>query len=147
MRIGLILIVPGLAACANVPERPPDDFVIAAQSWEGFPVAEMINRWGEPDSVKSDSVTWRIAEDANVCRNVRKRRWKNNREVDVVEVQCAQTNAKSHKCTVTANVDESGFIEEISAYSHRCGIVFADSVRLLDAEYPNNAYKFEDPPK
>lgn len=137
----------GLTACAGTPEQPHDDFVRAAESWEGFPVAQMIEVWGDPDVVDEDRVTWRLQKNSVRCRDVIRRRRVGNEMVEYTVRECAETESYRYNCRVTANFDALGEIVEVTARSYRCGRVFADYLRLLDSEYPNNLFKYGEPGK
>ena len=134
-----------IGACAATPDQPKDDFVRAAESWEGYPVKEMIDVWGDPDVVGDDKVTWRLEKNKVQCRDVIRRRRVGNEWVEYTVRECVETQAYTYKCRVTANVDSLGDIVEVNALSYRCGVVFANLLRMLDSEYPNNLYKYGEP--
>lgn len=145
MRTFCLAMFLSLAACAGTPEQPADDFVRAAESWEGYPVERMIEVWGAPDVRDEDKVTWRLAKNTVRCRDeIRTRRIGNEVVEETVRV-CGETRAYKYNCRVTANFDALGEIVEIYARSFRCGREFADYIRLLDSEYPNNLYKYGEP--
>lgn len=146
MRLLCFALLLTIGACAATPDQPKDDFVRAAESWEGYPVKEMIDVWGEPDVLGADKVVWRLEKNSVQCRNVSGRRRVGNQWENYTVRQCAESQAYTYKCRVTANVDELGDIFEVDAQSYRCGLVFANLLRLLDSEYPNNLYKYGEPP-
>ena len=138
-------LVLALTACASTPEPPADDFVRAAKSWEGYPVERMIEVWGEPDIREDDRVTWRLTKNAVRCRDEIRRRRVGNEMVEYTVRVCGESQAYQYNCRATAHFDSLGEIVEIAARSHRCGREFAEHIRLLDSEYPNNLYKYGDP--
>ncbi len=145
MRTARFAILLALTACAGTPEQPSDDFVRAAESWEGYPVAKMIEVWGEPDVHDEDRVTWQLRKNTVRCRDVLRRRRVGNEVVEYTVRECAETQSYQYNCRVTATFDALGEIVEITARSYRCGREFADYIRLLDSQYPNNLYKYGDP--
>ncbi len=134
-----------LCACAGTQEQPGDDFVRAAESWEGYPVEKMIEVWGEPDVYDDDKVTWQLRKNTVRCRDEIRRRRVGNEVVEYTVRVCGETQAYQYNCRVTASFDTLGEIVEVYARSYRCGREFAEHIRLLDSEYPNNLYKYGDP--
>ncbi len=142
LRLTLVLAI---TACAGTSEAPEDDFVRAAKSWEGYPVERMIEVWGKPDVSDEDKVTWQLKKNTVRCRDEIRQRRIGNEVVEYTVRVCGETQAYEYNCRVTANFDALGDIVEINARSFRCGREFADYIRLLDSEYPNNLYKYGEP--
>ncbi len=145
MRTPACAFLLALGACAGTPEQAGDDFVRAAESWEGYPVAKMIEVWGEPDVLDEDKVTWQLRKNTVRCRDEIRQRRVGNEVVEYTVRVCGETQSYEYNCRVTANFDTLGEIVEITARSYRCGRQFAEYLRLLDSEYPNNLYKYGDP--
>lgn len=139
LRFALVLCLP---ACAGTPEQPLDDFVRAAESWEGYPVEQMVEVWGDPDIYDEDRVTWRLFKHKVQCRDVVRTRRIGNEAVKYTVRECVETQAYLYNCRVTAHYDTLGEIVEVSARSYHCARVYANILRQLDSEYPNNLYKY-----
>ncbi len=145
MRSSLLVFLPILAACVSTETRPPDDFVRAADSWRGLHLSEMIGAWGEPDSIKAGTATWRLGPRSARCIDPGRRRAADGNVLPFTRRECTPVTSFAHKCTVTVGVDRYGEIHDVSALSYRCSWVYADYIRLLDSGYPYNLYKYGEP--
>ncbi len=144
MRIPGFAILLTLAACSGAPERPPDDFVLAAQSWEGLSAGAMIRRWGPPDVIDDESATWRLGWRSMRCIDRERRQAPFGGSLSYTRRECSPTGPR-HKCVVTARFDSMNEVVEVNAYSFRCAQVYENYIRLLDSGYPFNLYKFGNP--
>ena len=144
MRTLLLALLSVLAACAGTPERPPDDFVRAAESWEGLSARAMIRRWGPPDIIDDERATWRLGHRSLRCIDSERRQAPFGGLMSYTRQECSPIRNES-RCIVTASLDSMQEITEVKAFSFRCAQYYADYIRLLDSGYPYNLYKFGGP--
>lgn len=144
MRTLRFAIVLSLAGCAGAPERPADDFVRAAVSWEGQSARAMIRRWGPPDTIDEETATWRLGWRSARCIDSTRRQALFGGLMSYTKRECSPISLP-HKCVVTANFDSMLEVTEVRALSYRCAQVYENYVRMLDSGYPFNLYKYGDP--
>ena len=147
-----------LAGCAGNPigtNETPDEFVLAAMSWEGAHIREMIAVWNKPndayiekglysegyarwkhDTSENDCLEQYPVRQTRVCYDLERKqceivdRNQNNRRA--CEAQWLHDrNTQMHRCIVTASFDESGTIYEVDVFSRRCSKVYADEIPYL----------------
>lgn len=152
--LGLLL----LGACTGNPigtNETPDAFVLAATSWEGAHIREMIAVWNKPndayvekglysdgyarwkqDTTESDCLERFPVNQTRVCYDPQRTqceivdRNQNNRRA--CEAQWLHDrNTQMHRCIVTAYFDAAGIISEVKAFSRRCSKVFAETIPFL----------------
>ncbi len=139
----VVLSALAVAACATAPERPPDDFVRAAESWEGLTTTAMIKRWGPPDVMDGESATWRLGHRSMRCIDSSRRQAPLGGFGSYTRLECAPIRNDS-RCIVRASFDELQEITEVDAFSRRCAQYYAPYIRVLDSGYPYNLYKYGD---
>lgn len=137
-------ILLSLAGCAGAPERPTDDFVRAAESWEGQSAQAMIRRWGPPDTIDDQKATWRLGWRSVRCVDSTRRQAPFGGFMSYTRRECSPVSMP-HKCVVTANFDAMREVTEVRALSYRCAQVYQNYVRMLDSGYPYNLYKYSNP--
>ena len=139
MRMLRFVMLLSIGACAGAPEATPDDFVLAARSWEGFDALQMIYVWGPPDKLEADRATWRLGHRSTRCLDAARRVTVYGDRVAHTQRECVPIGTK-HKCRVTAIFDPTGQIVEVTAFSFRCARIYSDYIRALDSDYPYNRY-------
>lgn len=147
-----------LAACSGAPigtNETPDEFSLAALSWEGAHIREMIQVWGRPNDAYEESARFsdgyaRWKDDtmdsgcldmypvrqSRVCYDHRGARCeiidRNERSREICERKHRTSrNAQLHRCIITATFDEAGIITEVDVFSRRCSKVYAESLPFL----------------
>lgn len=144
MRAPILTFLLVLAACAGTPERPPDNFVRAAESWEGLSAGAMIRRWGPPDVIDDEGATWRLGRRSVRCIDSKRRQAPFGGFMSYTSRECSPPPLR-HKCVVTANFDSMHEIIEVNAFSFRCAEIYEYYIRILDSGYPFNLYKYGSP--
>ena len=144
MRITFFMILLGLSACAGTPERLPDDFVRAAESWEGLSAGAMMRRWGPPDVLDDEKATWRLGYRSVRCIDSERRQAPYGGYLSYTSRECRHITLR-HKCVVTAHFDSLHEVTEVTALSFRCAEIYKNFIRLLDSGYPFNLYKYGTP--
>ncbi len=144
MRTLFCTLVFTLAACTGTPERPPDDFVRAAESWEGLSAGAMMRRWGPPDVIEDNKATWRLGWRSIRCIDSERRRAPFGGSLSYTIQECRYLSLP-HKCVVTAHFDSMQEVTEVTALSYRCADIYKHFIRVLDSGYPFNLYKYGDP--
>ncbi len=158
MRLIAVFVALLLGACGGQPigtNETPDEFVLAAKSWEGAHIREMIAVWNKPndayvekglysdgyarwkqDTTESDCLEQFPVRQTRICYDQERKqceivdRNQNNRRA--CEAQWLHDrNTQLHRCIVTANFDEAGIIYEVDVFSRRCSKVFAATIPLL----------------
>lgn len=143
MRTPIFAFLLALAACAGTLERPPDDFVRAAESWEGLSAGAMMTRWGPPDAIDDGKATWRLDRRSVRCIDAARRQAPFGGFMSYTSRECSPPPLR-HKCVVTARFDALKEIIEVNTSSFRCAEVYEHYIRILDSGYPFNLYKYGD---
>ena len=153
-----LLVLVALAACSGAPigtNATPDEFALAALSWEGSHIREMISVWGWPsdayeesarfsngyarwkdDTMDSGCIDIYPVRQSRVCADPRGLHCdiidRNARPREVCERKHkASRNAQLHRCIVTATFDEVGNITEVDVFSRRCSKAYAETLPYL----------------
>lgn len=152
------LVFLALAACAGSPigtNDTPDEFSLAALSWEGGHIREMIAVWGRPndayvekerfsngygrwkdDTTESGCMDIYPVRQTRVCYDPEQRRCEIIDKNERVRQSCEREHRSSrnnqlHRCIVTAKFDEAGIITEVDVFSRRCSKVYAENLPYL----------------
>ena len=147
-----------LAGCGGTPigtNEEPDEFVLAARSWEGAHIREMIAVWNKPndayiekglysdgyarwkqDTTHSDCLEKYPVRQTRICHGPERTQCEVVDRNQLNRQKCERQwlhdrNTQMHRCIVTAHFDEAGIISEVDVFSRRCSKVFAETIPYL----------------
>lgn len=106
----------GVVGCSASAPIEPDTFTQAATSWEGAPVADMIQVWGPPASQREATGSrpgltyWRSYG---------------------LSAGIGSAGDNSRRCQISAHTDSDGIIERIEVNSTNCDDYFGDRLNAL----------------
>lgn len=150
-----------IAACATdgASDGNTDEFVLAAQTWKGAPIQDMVGRWGQPNgghsypsASKEGFARWQIDWTQHRCRVRSATRatepkcWphptKPGREICrrtepvIIASEICPKGARASEryryyCGVDVTFNEQGTITGIDAYSRRCARALKDDLPNL----------------
>ena len=147
-----------LVGCGGTPigtNETPDEFALAAISWEGAHIREMIAVWNKPndayiekglysdgyarwkqDTTESDCLERFPIRQTRVCYDAQRKQCeivdRNQINRQSCEVQWRHDrNTQMHRCIVTASFAAAGIIYEVDVFSRRCSKVYAATIPFL----------------
>jgi hypothetical protein len=158
MRILSVWVFLLIAACATNggSDGKTDEFVVAAETWKGAPIQDMVGRWGQPNGGHSypsanreGFARWQIDWTQHRCRVrsatqvnepvCRPHPTKPNRELcfktdpvifanEVCPKGARASERYRYYCGVDVTFNERGIITGIDAYSRRCARALKDDL-------------------